>query len=137
MCINADPNYGFIWLQCKNNALDGPRRVLVNAREMLLGQGTPSPQSLPRGGRTPGGSVRHCQRQVPSGYVFLNSNTEAWPVNAKQYQQPQRLCDTTMQACREPLNPLHRELTCLTPLSHCPSAGEKWKIIFGGDPIKP
>ncbi len=32
---------------------------------------------------------------------------------------------------------LHRELTCLTPLSHCVSLSEKWKIIFGGDPIKP
>jgi hypothetical protein len=37
----------------------------------------------------------------------------------------------------EGVSALHRELTCLTPLSHCVSLSEKWKIIFGGDPIKP
>lgn len=34
-CINADPNYGPLWLHCKRNVLDSPKQVLRNARQML------------------------------------------------------------------------------------------------------
>ncbi len=33
--------------------------------------------------------------------------------------------------------PLFKELVRLAPLSACASQRDKWRIIFGGDPIKP
>ncbi len=39
MCINADPNYGFMWLQCKNDPLDGVLRVLATAKDIFLNNG--------------------------------------------------------------------------------------------------
>jgi tetratricopeptide (TPR) repeat protein len=35
-CINADPNYGTLWLQCKTSPLDGPRQVFHSALIHLL-----------------------------------------------------------------------------------------------------
>jgi len=35
-CVNADPNYGTLWLYCKKHPLDSPRQVLRNAKELLL-----------------------------------------------------------------------------------------------------
>jgi len=34
-CVNAEPNYGPLWLACKRHPLDSPRQVLRNARTML------------------------------------------------------------------------------------------------------
>ncbi|EGG18811.1 hypothetical protein DFA_02550 [Cavenderia fasciculata] len=36
LCINADPNYGFMWLHCTNSVLDSPRQVLRNAKKLLI-----------------------------------------------------------------------------------------------------
>ncbi|KAL6063314.1 Tetratricopeptide repeat domain containing protein [Balamuthia mandrillaris] len=36
-CINADPNYGFLWLHCKKGVLDSAREVLDQAKDLLLG----------------------------------------------------------------------------------------------------
>eukprot|EP00727_Mastigamoeba_balamuthi_P003041 m51a1_g12734 hypothetical protein (518) ;mRNA; f:189-1970 len=34
-CVNAEPNYGPLWLYCKRGALDTPAQVLRNAKRML------------------------------------------------------------------------------------------------------
>lgn len=34
-CVNAEPNYGPLWLACKRHPLESPRQVLRNARAML------------------------------------------------------------------------------------------------------
>lgn len=140
MCINADPNYGFIWLQCKHHALDGPKRVLAHARDMLLGKrvaaSSSQGSSLPRSNGSSSPFSKH-QRHASSGYVFAHSNGQAWPADVKHKRQTQ-LHDAKSEGPRQqPLNPMDAELTCLTPLSHCASPSEKWKTIFGGDPIKP
>lgn len=140
MCINADPNYGFIWLQCKHDALDGPKRVLANAREMLLGQEPSQPATGTQ--RSASASVPFGKRQSSScgGYAFLNANDQVWPVHMKHQHQRVPLSQREAKVpatATEGVSALHRELTCLTPLSHCVSLSEKWKIIFGGDPIKP
>ena len=36
--INADPNYGALWLYCKRDALNSIRQVLRNARRALLAE---------------------------------------------------------------------------------------------------
>ncbi|GAM27682.1 hypothetical protein SAMD00019534_108580 [Acytostelium subglobosum LB1] len=36
MCINADPNYGLMWLHCTGSVLDSPRQVLRNVKKMLV-----------------------------------------------------------------------------------------------------
>eukprot|EP01102_Stenamoeba_stenopodia_P016364 TRINITY_DN5718_c0_g3_i1.p1 TRINITY_DN5718_c0_g3~~TRINITY_DN5718_c0_g3_i1.p1 ORF type:complete len:1434 (-),score=333.17 TRINITY_DN5718_c0_g3_i1:126-4427(-) len=36
LCINADPNYGSMWLYCKRHPLDSTRQVLRVARQTLL-----------------------------------------------------------------------------------------------------
>ncbi|EFA76592.1 hypothetical protein PPL_10361 [Heterostelium album PN500] len=36
LCINADPNYGFMWLHCTVSVLDSPRQVLRNAKKLLI-----------------------------------------------------------------------------------------------------
>eukprot|EP01133_Synstelium_polycarpum_P015617 gene15617-18557_t len=41
LCINADPNYGFMWLHCTVCVLDSPRQVLRNAKKLLV-EMTPS-----------------------------------------------------------------------------------------------
>lgn len=122
MCINADPNYGFIWLQCKHNALEGPKRVLANARAMLLGQDAPP---------APAPQIRVLN--ATSSPFSRNQTRLVWhPVQrgkAAGKPSPQRPANGQ--------NPLSVGLTCLNPLSQCASQGERWRIIFGGDPIKP
>jgi len=36
LCVNADPNYGLMWLHCKKHPLDSTRSVLRNAKQLLL-----------------------------------------------------------------------------------------------------
>lgn len=36
ICVNAEPNYGPLWLYCKRHPLDSPRQVLRNARQVLF-----------------------------------------------------------------------------------------------------
>jgi tetratricopeptide (TPR) repeat protein len=35
LCVNADPNYGAMWLHCKRHPLDSTRQVLRNARTLI------------------------------------------------------------------------------------------------------
>merc|ERR1712151_594123 len=34
-CVNADPNYGALWLHCKQNPLDSTRHVIRRAKDLL------------------------------------------------------------------------------------------------------
>jgi tetratricopeptide (TPR) repeat protein len=36
LCVNADPNYGLMWLHCKKHPVDSTRAVLRSARRLLL-----------------------------------------------------------------------------------------------------
>ncbi|EAL67408.1 hypothetical protein DDB_G0280363 [Dictyostelium discoideum AX4] len=46
LCINADPNYGFMWLHCTVCVLDSSRQVLRNAKKLLLEMTQPKEQYL-------------------------------------------------------------------------------------------
>lgn len=45
LCVNADPNYGALWLYCKRHPLDSTRQVLRTAKEILSASTTSSSSS--------------------------------------------------------------------------------------------
>jgi len=87
LCINADPNYGFLWLQCKLHPLDSARHVLRVAREAMLGR---FPSS--------------------SGHASLG-------LSLSTLSLPQPHHEDSVSVCYSPNL-------------------ERWRMIYGGDPIK-
>jgi len=37
-CVNAEPNYGTLWLKCKRHPLDSTRQVLRVAKSLLISE---------------------------------------------------------------------------------------------------
>ena len=79
LCINADPNYGFLWLQCKTHPLDSARHVLRLAREAMLGR-------FPTSTSSPGLGLSLSTLSLPPRPVGEESVSIRYPANLARFR---------------------------------------------------
>lgn len=119
LCVNADPNYGTLWLHCKKHPLDSARQVLRVARELLCQELFPTNNNSSSSSSNP--SIRLSSNTINSKYQHNNININ----NNNNNRENKRRGPSVLS-----LNDLYTHLDQLTP-------SERRKAIFGSDQLKP
>ncbi|KAH3762549.1 Pre-mRNA-splicing factor CLF1 [Pelomyxa schiedti] len=124
-CINAEPNYGPMWLHCKTHPLDSSRQVLRTAKQLLI---KALADKCPVGAGSAGNHSTITALSLPPanqpGEVPPNTSSASAPSSPKD--QPDDEATNSLFN----LNAMHQCHAGVIP-------AERRKLIFGSDQIKP
>ncbi|KAH3765355.1 Pre-mRNA-splicing factor CLF1 [Pelomyxa schiedti] len=133
-CINAEPNYGPMWLHCKIHPLDSSRQVLRTAKQLLItalaDKGPGLSASSPGLPSSPLINQHEYSTSAPSQPSILTASptsNASGNVNGNEASPPK---GDDNPVCLFNLNAIHQ---CHSGTK----ATDRRKLIFGSDQIKP